>query len=259
MTNSPAWWDPYSCQPYKLPKKQKPRVSPASLLEYSRVMVTALALSPAVAWKYAKQSQGTVVPMNDFAGIGVNPDPDWINAHLELVEEIGVRNLLLRVPVWQLDQLDHIAAFMEKFPGHEFVVNVLQCRDSILNPEIWRTQISQILDTLSPKCRIFKIGNAVNRSKWGCRHSGEALRLFKVADEVRSEFPGIKFLGSSVIDFEPLITLRTLFNFVGYRYDGCASLLYINRRGSAFGKQYRYFNLERKLRLVRSMLDISSG
>ena len=190
--------------------------------------------------------------MNELAGIGINSDPRWINAHIEFVEEIGVRHLLLRAPVWQLDRLDSIATLMEKFPRHEFVINILQCRESIQKPELWRKQISQIVETLSPQCRTFKIGNAVNRTKWGCRHSGDALKMFKIADEIRSQFRDIRILGSSVIDFEPLVTLRTLFNFANFHYDGCAALLYINRRGSAYGKQYGYFDLERKLSFMAS-------
>ena len=37
------------------------------------------------------------------------------------------------------------------------------------------------------------------------------------------------------------------------------ALLYVNRRGSAYGKQYRYFNLERKIRLNKAMLKLSNN
>lgn len=255
----PAWWDPYSSQPYKLPKNGKSRLSPENLLEYSKIFGTTLGLLPALLWKYISLKRGPAKNMQDFAGLSINSDPQWQNAHQEMIEEIGVKNLLLRVPVWQLEKLDEIEKFVEKFPTHNFLINILQYSGSVENPDQWRDHVQLIFDRLSPRCTTFKIANAVNRSKWGCKNSGEALELFRIASEVRSDFPNIKLLGSSVIDFEPMLSLRTLYNFKSYQYDGCASLLYINRRGSVYGKQYRYFNLERKIKLNKTILELSNN
>ena len=257
MANNPAWWDPYSCQPYKLPPSEKPRISGANLAEYLRILTTVLATTPAIAWKYFRQDTSPGPAYRDLIGLGINADPQWQSAHQELVEELGVTNLMTRIGVWQLDELDNLAGFLDRFPDHDLMVNILQSRESVRDPEKWKHQVNTIIQNLSGQCRTFQIGNAVNRSKWGCRNSGEALKLFEAANHVRNSNPGIRLLGSSVIDFEPLITLRTLFNFHNYHFEGCATQMYVNRRGSPFGRQYRYFDLERKLRLIKSVLDIS--
>ncbi len=260
INNNPDWWDPYSCQPYKLQDSDKTRVSASNLWEYGKIAATALILSPILATRYALLEKKPIVPVNEMAGLSINSNPEWQTAHVEMVEEIGVKNLLIRIPSWDTKNLDHYIKYMALFPDCEFLVNILQNRDSVDNQSQWKSQIKTIFEEVSPICKNFKIGNAFNRSKWGCRHSGEAIKLLEIADRLRkTEFPELFLLGSSIIDFEPLITLRTLFNFSGYQYDACASLMYINRRGSAFGKQYGYFDLERKLKLTKAMLELSNN
>ena len=258
MNQHPDWWDPWSCQPYIIPEADKTRVSAANLREYAKVLFTAIGLAGGVAWQYSRLRKRQNKTMIDFAGLGINSEQQWQNAHVEMVEELGVRHLLLRIPVWQPDQFDRDLKFLERFEANRFVINILQDRESVLNTDLWQSRLHEIFGAFSGRCNIFKIGNAVNRSKWGCRNTSDALRLFKIADDVRADYPHIQLLGSSIIDFEPLPMQRTLFNSYGYNMDGCAALLYVNRRGSAYGKQYRYFNLERKIRLNKAMLKLSN-
>jgi len=68
----------------------------------------------------------------------------------------------------------------------------------------------------------------------------------------------VLFLGSSVIDFEPLVTLRTLFNGRNYLFDACASELYVNRRGSPRRKQFGLFGLHEKIKLISAMSKLSN-
>ena len=258
MNTNPDWWDPYSCQPYKLASEDKPRLSAQNLWEYAKVFGTALAVSPVLMMRYLTLPKPSPPPMRDMAGLSINSDPQWRTPHQEMVQEIGVRNLLIRVPVWDMQNLEDTLRYMDGFPGCEFTVNILQSRDSVLNPSHWKNQIGEILNQMSDRVKVFQIGNAVNRSKWGCRHSGEALKLFEMASEARqSSGSNAELLMSSVIDFEPLLTTRTLINCRDYKSDGCAAQLYVNRRGSPEGKQYGFFDLERKLRLVKSALALS--
>ena len=258
MTAHPDWWDPYSCQPYKLAAEDKPRLSAHNLWEYAKVLGTAIAVSPVLIARYLTLAKSTPPVMQDMAGLSINADPQWRTAHQEMVQEIGVRNLLIRVPVWDMEDLEDTIRYMDGFADCEFTVNILQSRNSVLDPLKWKQQVREILNQMSHKTRTFQVGNAVNRSKWGCRHSGQALKLFELADEARQESgTGAKLLMSSVIDFEPLVTTRTLLNRAAYNSDGCAAQLYVNRRGSPLGKQYGFFNLERKLRLIKSILKLS--
>jgi hypothetical protein len=260
INNHPRWWDPYSVQPYKLSESEKPRTSAQNLLEYGKTAATNLLLSPIVVAKFLSLSKGTPKTIREIAGISISIDPEWQDAHIDLIEELGIKHLLIRIPSWHIDKLDQYLAYMSKFKGCDFVVNILQDRNVVEDLGLWKNQVQSIFDALSPIADTYKIGNAINRSKWGCSHSGQALELFLAADQIRRrDFPSIKLLGSSVIDFEPLITLRTLFNFYQYHYDGCAALMYINRRGSAYGRQYKYFDLEKKLKLTKAILSISNN
>jgi hypothetical protein len=134
----------------------------------------------------------------------------------------------------------------------------LQSRDSVNNLAEWQQQVASIIRATEHITKTFWIGNAVNRTKWGCVHSGQALDLQVAVEELRGEFPGLTLLGSSIIDFEPLLSWRTLWNFRKFHLEGNAALLYVNRRHSPYGTQYRIFDLENKLRLAKAMTKLSN-
>ena len=178
----PDWWDPYSCQPYKIPAADKPRTGLSNLGEYLKVAATFLALSPFVAARYARPgvcAGGRDV--HDFVGLSVTPDDERNDAIEDMVGEIGVRRLLFRVPCWEAAALDRYLRFMERFPECDFTVNVLQSRDSVAKPDVWRRQVETICAALGERASTFQIGNAINRSKWGCRHTGDWLNLMDEA------------------------------------------------------------------------------
>jgi len=258
--SKPDWWDPWSCQPYKLPKEEKPRLGAANLYEYLKVASTFLLLSPAVVAAYLRPPARTDKQRTalDFVGLSVTPQSEHLSEIEDMIAELGVRRLLLRVPAWEAGELDRYQEFMARFPGHDFVINILQSRDSVARPEEWQQQLDSILRSLGNRASAFQIGNAINRSKWGCRHTGDWLQLMDRACRAAESIGNIQLAGSSVIDFEPLLTLRTLVNLHPQKFDVCAALLYINRRGSAFGRQYGFFDLERKIRLVHAMSRLSN-
>ena len=256
---TPGPWDPYSEQPYKLPRTDKPRHRRENLVEYARTLGTALCLTPLVAWHYARPRRLSRSPdPRDFVGLSVSPNAAFNTAIVDLVEELGVRQLLLRVPGWDLRDLPARVRFAEQFSDKGWVINILQNRDCVRDPQRWQRHCEQIFAAFRHLCRHFQVGNAINRSKWGCAHAGDYLRLTEAAEEARRSFPDIELLGSSVIDFEPLVTLRTLVNFRRFSLQHTAAQLYVNRRGSAFGRQYGIFDLQRKIRLVHAITTLSN-
>jgi len=251
----PSWWDPYSNQPYKLAAGSKPRSSAANLAEYLKTAATALALSPSLAWRFAAaRPRPAVVPATRFVGLSVTPDQRYNDQIRDMVDELGVAELLIRIPSWDIDHLEDYEAFAGQFKDRRLLFNILQCRDSVRQPGAWRQALERIFAGLKHLSPWFQVGNAVNRTKWGCAHSGEYLDLLEIAEQARAGRPGIKLAGSSVIDFEPLVTLRTLYNRRRYQLDAVSALLYINRRGSPHGRQYKFFDLQGKLRLLHAML-----
>lgn len=253
--NDPPWWDSNSNQPYKLSAGEKLEPGLAGMLEYATVGATALILSPMLFWRYLtlRPADPPADPRR-FIGLSVSPDPVYESAILEMVDDIGAEELLVRIPVWDLRNLDEYTRFIEKLEGKRVLVNVLQDRNSVERPWLWLESLQEILGALSDKVEYFQLGNAINRRKWGCAHSGEYLDLLETAENLRLAFPGARFAGSSVIDFEPLVTLRTLWNARQYSLDAVSSLLYVNRRGSPLSRQYGLFDLHNKIRLIYAMV-----
>lgn len=251
-------WDPYSDQPYRIKGEDKVRFTRASLLEYAKTAATAIGLAPAVAVQYVLSNNKPTAEPDQFTGLSISADSRFADATVDLVAELGVRELLIRVPAWEADRADEYAAFMQRFGRERFLVNILQDREHVLDLDLWQRKVRTIVEACHPWAPTFQIGNAINRTKWGCRHSGEYLQLETALNEIRSDFPNIRFLGSSVIDFEPLVTLRTLFNGHDFTFDACASELYVNRRGAPGNRQFGLFGLAEKIRLIAAMSALSN-
>ncbi len=257
--HQPSWWDPYSCQPYKMSDGEKPRSGWGNIVEYVKVALSNLFALPAIIWRYnTLRKQPSAKSAEEFVGLSVCMDWEYAPHMVEMVEELGVKRLLLRIPSWDTDALPDYVRFMTLFPDCDFVINVLQSRDSVSNLDQWQSQLRDIIAATNHLTDTYWIGNAVNRTKWGCVHSGQALELQERAEALRAEFEGIQFLGSSIIDFEPLLSWRTLWNWRRFRLDGNAALLYVNRRHSPYGTQYGIFDLENKLRLAKAMTSLSN-
>lgn len=261
----PAWWDPYSCQPYKMQDSEKPRSGWGNIAEYSKVGASALLGLPALTWQFlALKKSPANIPAKDFVGLSINADKEFRTATREMVEDLGVQELLLRVPSWEVEgaegdkALTDYVQYVDSFKQQNFLINILQSRDSVNDIQAWQQQVRKILEAFNGVASHFWIGNAINRTKWGCAHSGQYLQLQEAVEQLRADFPAAKLLGSSIIDFEPLLSWRTLWNFRKYHLDATAALLYVNRRHSPYGKQYKVFDLENKLRLAKAMTKLSN-
>lgn len=259
MKKHPEWWDPYSCQPYKMPAGEKPRSGIDNIAEYAKVASSALLALPAITYKYLSlKKQSANIPAKDFVALSINAESEFQTATYEMIDELGVQELCLRIPSWETSQLDHYQKFLEPLSNKSWLINILQSRESVKDVAEWQSQVREIISaTQSFQCRYW-IGNAINRTKWGCVHSGQYIELQEAVEELRSEFPNIQILGSSVIDFEPLVSWRTQWNARKYHLDATAALLYVNRRHSPYGTQYGIFDLENKLRLAKAMSALSN-
>lgn len=259
MKQQPDWWDPYSCQPYKMADEEKPRSGLGNLVEYAKVAGTNLLGLPFIAAKYlALNKTPANIDEDQFVGLSVMPDDIHQSAIVEMIDELGVKQLLIRIPSWDVDALQDYVDFMALFPTQQFVVNILQSRDSVANIDEWQAQVRQVITAVMPYTSKFWIGNAINRTKWGCAHTGDYFRLQEAVEALRTEFTDLFILGSSIIDFEPLLSWRTLHNWRRYRLEANAALLYVNRRHSPYGTQYGIFDLENKLRLAKAMTALSN-
>ena len=254
----PFIWDNYSDQPYPLKdKKYKQSMRQQSIWSYVTLLLTNIIMFP-ISMLSMYFFKGHTTPSSSFYGLGVDLDKGL--AQKELVEELGVKYLLVRMPLWQMARVDEYLAFVKSFGKDKHILlNILQDREHIENEELLKKDITIIFDRFSPLVNEFQIGNAINRTKWGFFSMDEYMRWYKVIQTIRDEkFPTIKLIGSSVIDFEFHYTIRTLFNFFSIKYDKFSSLLYVDRRGSPYNKQMQLFDTKNKINMLYSMVKLSS-
>ena len=240
------FWGP-SEQPDQLRIDKRP-LRLASMPEYVASAVTAVAVLPLLAARLALGPAQRVAPAaKDFLGVAVSPDPVHGGTLPALVDELGVRRLLLRVPVWDRAGLAGYRRFADTFRGCEIVIALLQDRAAVLDPARWRADLRAIFQTFAGRVTHVQLPLAPNRTKWGCAHMGDAADLLDVAHDLRAEFPWLRLVGPGVIDFEPVPWLRGLVNARRYRLDVAGGLLYVDHRGSPHNTQYGIFDLARKM------------
>jgi hypothetical protein len=196
------------------------------------------------------------ITAKDFFGIGVNLDKEP-NTTPYLIDELGVKKLLIRIPLWEMDRLHEYVTFIRSFKDKEITVALLQDREHITSPDMSRDHFIQIFEALEGVCHTYVIGSTINRAKWGFFSVNEYLDFYAVAYDLKKErFPYLKLIGSNVIDFEYHFTAHALFNLKPIRYDALGSLLYVDRRGAPENTQMG-FDLRGKIRFLAALMRLS--
>lgn len=249
-------WDSYSDQPHIIKDKVfKKSIYKKAAFDQVITLGTTLLLSPFVALSYLLFQSKKTIETKEFFAMSVNLDKEP-QATVSLVEELGVDNLLIRLPLWEMDKLEEYVNFVAQFKNKDILINILQDRENIENLSLFKENIEQIFKAF-PTVKRFQIGNAINRKKWAFFTIKEYLKFYQVAQRVRDEgYHDKQLLGSSIIDFEYHYTIRSLFNFFSVKYDIFTSLLYVDRRGSPEGKQIG-FDLKKKINLLNSIMILS--
>lgn len=256
LMKQPFIWDNYSDQPYplkdKIYKKKMRKKEFLSLLKTFLISIFILPISlltiPFVRKKSIKDS--------DFFCIGIDYQREK-DATIELINELSVERVLVRFKLWEMETLDELKKFILAMGDKKVTLKILQDREHVEDLELLKKNLETIFSALHEAVDIFEIGSTVNRAKWGFFSIDEYSRFFKVAYDLKiSKFPNVKLIGSGVIDFEYHFTAHTLFNFFRYRYDGTASLLYVDRRGAPENTQLG-FNLSDKIALLSAMVWLS--
>ena len=252
----PFAWDYYSDQPAIIKDKTLKRTMrlsalPSLIKTFCIALVTlplALLLMP---FMLRRSISG-----EHFFGMGVNLDKEP-NTTPYLIDELKVQKLLIRIPLWEMDQLDKYVAFIKTFKDKHITVALLQDREHIISPTLTKDHCIQIFEALDGFCSTYVIGSTINRAKWGFFSVKEYLTFYAIAYELKKErFPNLKLIGSNVIDFELHFTAHTLFNFQPVHFDALGSLLYVDRRGAPENTQMG-FNLTSKINLLYSLMALS--
>jgi hypothetical protein len=252
-------WDP-SDQPTVLKKEDKKKLRENSGGAIFQLLLLNLFLFPYLFLKFLFSklfTKTTIQPSKQFYGLCVNLDKGAVQ--YELVEELGVESLQIRFYLSDMDTIDKYVEFAKGFGDKNIVVNVIQSREHIENQTLLENDIIKVFEKFGGLCDEFIIGHTINRIKWGFVSIKEYLEFFEVVQNVRdTKFSDIKLIGSSVIDFEYHFTIGTLFNNYKIHFDKVASLLYVDRRGSAKNTQYGIFDLKNKIEFLDTIVKSSS-
>jgi len=252
----PFAWDHYSDQPAiirdrALKRQMRKSALPSLIKTFLIALITlpiALLLTPFTGRRN--------ISGESFFGIGVNLDKEP-NTTPYLLDELGVKKLLIRIPLWEMDRLHGYVAFIRSLVGKEITVALLQDREHITSADMSRDHFIQIFEALEGVCHTYIIGSTINRAKWGFFSVNEYLDFYAVAYELKkTRFPHLKLIGSNVIDFEYHFSAHTLFNLSSIRFDAIGSLLYVDRRGAPENSQMG-FNLMGKINLLSSLISLS--
>ena len=252
---TPFSWDYNSDQPYQLKdrifKKHMRKQERASLLKTALYGAFILPLSLLALPFTPKRTIDT----NTFFGMSVNLDKD-IPTQVEAIKELHVKNLLIRIPLWEMERVGEYVAFVENFEHLNITLNIMQDREHIEDTKRLLKDLNTLFFAFENMVEYFQIGTTINRAKWGFFSVDEYITFFQIAQDVASMYQNIHLIGPSVIDFEYHFSAHALFSQRHFHFDGTSALLYVDRRGAPENSQMG-FNLLRKIRLLNAMMHLS--
>ena len=253
---APFAWDYNSDQPYQLKdkifKKIMRKKEQNSLIKTGLYSLLVLPLSFMLIPFVPKRKIDT----SKFFAMSVSLGHD-ATYQVRLIKELGVKNLLIRIPLADSTYMQSYIDFIDKFVGCSITINIMQDREHIENKSLLARKLHTIFNALSSRVDYFQVGTTINRAKWGFFSVDEYLDFYMVAQEIAYHTHNIKLLGPSVIDFEYHYNAHALFSQKKFHFDGISSLLYVDRRGAPEFRQMG-FNLFSKIRLLASMMNLSS-
>ncbi len=251
-------WDPYSDQPAVIKDKAlKKQIYKQARWDSIKMLATNALMYPLCFFNYLFFPIKKIeTDTESFFGLSINLDKNPELTY-KLVEDLGVNNLLIRMPLFDINNIQKYVDFAKQYQDKNLLINILQDRRHIEDCSLLKQSLETVFTEFSPLANRFQLGNAINRKKWAIFSMDEFLRFYKVGFDLRNEkFPNIKLLGSSVIDFEYYFSIRTLFNLYKVRFDQFSSLLYVDRRGAPENTQMG-LDLIKKLHLMQAMLKLS--
>ncbi|CAA6811456.1 MAG: FIG00388565: hypothetical protein [uncultured Sulfurovum sp.] len=258
-------WDQYSDQPHILKRANKKILRQGHKLDYLKLILTNLIYFPYLFIKFLLKRNKNEANEHDsnqktkqILGLCVNLDKG--EDQFALVEELNIKSLQVRVFLNDIINIDDYVTFVKGFgTDKEILITIIQDRKHIENHELLTKDIITIFQKFDGIASEFIIGNAVNRIKWSFVSMEEYLAFYQVIQKIRDkQFPKLKLIGSSIIDFEYHFTIRTLFNGFKIHYDKVASLLYVDRRGSPYSTQMGIFDFKNKIEFLDTIVKSSS-
>ncbi|MDQ1347464.1 MAG: hypothetical protein QG573_835 [Acidobacteriota bacterium] len=264
-----AVWDRLSDQPHQhAGRLARARIRITDLPQHLRAGAALAGALPRIRRRYrelAAQESAAVAP---FAwpepAVALRPWPENPGALLAAFDRLGARRAMIRLHPWQMthDAEWELARALAG-RGVELAFTLPQNRDLVRDPARWEAAIADLASRFAPLGRRFQIGQAINRSKWGIWNYDEYLGLAaRAAGVLRGAVAAgagadVELFGPAVIDFEAHVTaavvnMRAPADLPALRFDGLASLLYVDRRGAPENRQLGFDTVD-KVRLLAAI------
>jgi hypothetical protein len=212
------------------------------------------------AWRAYRGLQSSVFQrpvegVGERAAVALTARVETFDRELALLRELGARRVLVRLYHHEDEarrRFTLVAVKRLHADGCGVALALVQDRRAVLDPAAWAAFGREALREVGGRLRWVEVGHAVNRVKWGVWGYAELAALHAPVAAWSREFPGVRFTGPAVIDFEAdylMAALRWLPRDV--RYAALSHHLYVDRRGAPEAKQGA-FDAIRKLALVRA-------
>jgi len=253
-------WDHYSDQPHVIKDKSYKRAMRKRYKnDFLKMISTNIIMFPLsiTLMKLFTKKEPEHFSKEEFYGLGVNLDKGEYQQ--ELIEELGVKSLIIRIPLSDIHNLDKYYEFVKSFgDDKKILLNIMQDREHIDNKDLLKLHIMEIFNTFKDITTEYQIGTTINRAKWGFFAVKEYLEFYKTVQDIRDDkYITYKLLGPSVIDFEYHYTIRALFNNYKVKFDKLSSLLYVDRRGAPQNTQMAIFDTKNKIDMLYSLVKMS--
>jgi tRNA threonylcarbamoyl adenosine modification protein YjeE len=202
-------------------------------------------------------------PILNFANrlfISISGDPHRFAREQQLLSELGCTGVHIRFYFHEgLGILKEKCGIVQTLSsaGYKVAITLVQNREAVLNPEKWSEFGAQALKECEKHIYWVQVGQAINRSKWGCWNYKEAARLFEPIAEWKKAYPNVKFIGPSLIDYEwdyLVGLLECLPKQV--HFNAACQQLYVDRRGAPENKQGKAAAID-KLVKIRAITNTS--
>jgi hypothetical protein len=254
-----AWiWDERSGQAIGAHLRgERLRLYPAE--RYIRTIVDSVRAAPSV-WTRYREALGEAfsrpVTFEGRVGVSIDPTPVTLEQELHLLAALGAIPVMVRF--YHHEGLEG-ARFRSEVvrrlhqAAHPVSIALVQDRRAVLNPGSWRSFIGEVLDRVAPLVQTVEIGHNINRAKWGIWSFEELRRLYEPLNELRRRYPGVRFTGPGVIDFEYTFLLPALRQWPSdLPLAQLSHHLYVDRRGAPENPQGRFATVE-KAALLRAV------
>lgn len=251
-------WNELADQPHNVaPKKERFKVHWQHAASYFDLLRFNLPLFfPAISLyrKIKKELYHQPLKIEKATGIAVTPIESKEEEILNLLSELGVKNVLIRLPSWEKEKINIYERFVRTLfqRGYSVMIALLQNRYDVLEPNKWQDFLAQAFDRLAPWVKYFEIGHAWNRTKWGLWTYREYLELARPAFALARK-NDLKLIGPAIIDFEfhlyPIVLQELNFDII-------SSLLYVDRTGAPENAQWGW-TFEKKIALLRAIIDLT--